>query len=107
MFKTLAKRKKKGSKGLPLTRKELLLTGKGQVILEFTFCMMIVLLMLFGVTKIFIWSGREYAGRSAAHDSTLYLPITRDYGSMGDGPAKQIDPYFYTPIKMNAIWDGN
>ena len=83
------------------------LTDKGQVILEFTFCMIIVLLMIFGITKVFTWSGREYAGRSAAHDSTLYQTIDRDYDSMGDGPLKQIDPYFYTAVKMNAIWKGN
>ena len=97
------------------------LSKKGQVILEFTFCMIIVLLMLFGLTKVFTWVGRDYAGRSMAHDSTLTTSVIQSYGSctaydvngvctahstMADGPMKQIDPYFYTPVKMNAIYSG-
>ena len=81
MLRGLARKKKKKS--------------KGQVIIEFTFCMIVILLMIFGVTKVFTWVGREYAGRMDGHDNTLY-----DGGS----PLKQIDPYFYTPVKMNAIW---
>lgn len=79
-------------------------TDKGQVILEFTFCMIVILLMLFGITKVFTWSGREYAGRSNAHDDTLYTEIEQSYGPMGEGPLQQIDPFFYTPVKMNAIF---
>ena len=96
------------------------LIRKGQVILEFTFCMIIVLLMLYGLTKVFTWVGRDYAGRSMAHDSTLTMPIMQSYGgcmtyvngvctqfsTMADGPMKQVDPYFYTPVKMNAIYAG-
>ena len=121
MFKALVERKREKPKHRLFTINHLLFTDKGQVILEFTFCMIIILLMIFGITKVFIWSGREYAERSIAHDRTLYLPIDRNYGSciaytpwgaclaygpVGNGPLKQIDPYFYTPIKMNAIWKG-
>jgi hypothetical protein len=116
MIKTLKilKTKKKAAKNnAPLTK-------KSQVILEFTFCMIIVLLMLFGLTKVFTWVGRDYAGRSAAHDSTLTMGVVESYGgcltyvnfvctqwsTMADGPMKQVDPYFYTPVKMNAIYAG-
>jgi len=96
MFRVPAQRKKKR-------------LDKGQVVLEFTFCMIIVLLMIFAITKILVWSGREYAGCNSAHDSTLYSSINPNYGSgeEGTGPLKQISPYFYTPVKMNAIWKGN
>ena len=104
--KMLAERKEKKPKGLPWIRKGRLSDGEGQVILEFTFCMIVVLLMIFGITKILTWSGREYVGRSRAHDDTLYTTIEKDYSSIGEGPAKQIDPYFYTPVKMNAIFEG-
>ena len=28
------------------------------------------------------------------------------WSDVGDGPIKQIDPYFYKPIKMNAVFNG-
>ena len=93
MFKRQTERKKK--------------RPEGQVILEFTFCMIIVLLMIFAITKIMVWSGREYAGCNDAHDSTLYAPIDRSYTIPGEGPLKQISPYFYSSVKMNAIWKAN
>lgn len=95
---------------------------KGQVILEFTFCMIIVLLMIFGVTKVFLWTGRDYAGRAIAHDTKLETSVTQGYTCQGwggpfnlictggwsaSGPAQQIDPYFYSPVDMNAIWRGS
>lgn len=95
------------SKYFPLTLNHRLLTGKGQVILEFSFCMIIVMLMVFGITKVLIWTGRDFAGRNEAHTKKLERGIQREYGDIGEGPLNQIAPYFYTPVKMNAIWAGN
>ena len=75
-----------------------LLTHKGQVILEFTFCMIVVLLMIFGVMKVFHWAGKDIVERRIAHDDLLFSEVS---------PRDQIDPYFYAPVKMNAIWEGN
>jgi hypothetical protein len=96
-----AKREKKNGDARPLTINHLLLT-KGQVILEFTFCMVIVLLMVYGITKILTWTGREYVGRITGHDETLFLSVPSRYSD--SGPVRQIDPYYYTPVKLNAIW---
>jgi len=113
------KARKRMASPRPLTINHSLLT-KGQVILEFTFCMVIVLLMLYGITKVFVWTGREYVGRIQGHDETLNMNVEERYDpecikSIGPfciewdsgivyGPAQQIDPYYYTPVKMNAIW---
>lgn len=102
----------------------------GQVMLEFTFSMTILLLMIFGTMKIFQWTGLELAERRQAHESVLSSSIVEDYGECLDwqtcsfgsythsccmqwsdvgyekGPVKQLDPYFSTPLKFNAIWDG-
>ncbi|MBN1870032.1 MAG: hypothetical protein JW847_05600 [Candidatus Omnitrophica bacterium] len=94
----------KTNNDLPLTIHHSPFTDKAQVLLEFTFCMVIILLMLYGITKVLTWTGREYVGRSRAHDNVLYQNIDRDYQIIGEGPAKQIDPYYYTPVKLNAIW---
>jgi len=81
-------------------------TKKAQVILEFTFCMIIVLLMIFGITKVLIWTGAEFAARREAHENKLTTDIVQSYGDIRDGPLRQLDDYFYTPIKINAIWNG-
>ena len=79
---------------------------KGQVALEFTFCMIVVFLMIYGIIMILRWTGMDLAERRRAHDMRLTAPIAQDYGNPTDGPLFQVDPYFYSPIKMNAVWKG-
>jgi len=82
-------------------------TRKGQVILEFTFCMIVILIMIYGVIKVFHWAGRDLVERQRAHEATLVSDEeTRVLWSSRVDPKQQIDPYFYDPIRMDAIWDG-
>jgi hypothetical protein len=74
--------------------------------MELAFSMTVILLMIFGIMKVFKWTGADLAARRKAHDDVLVTPIERSYENIGDGPLRQIDPYFQTPISMNAIWDG-
>lgn len=92
MFKTI-----KNKRHIPLTINHSPFTHRGQVILEFTFCMIVILIMFYGVIKVFHWSGSDLVERQRAHTDALLEDVT---------PREQIDPYFYAPIKMNAIWDG-
>ena len=94
----------------------------GQTILEFAFCMIIVLLLIYAAIMIFRWSGLDLAFRRSAHDHVLTDPIVEDWGScllydvngiiclklsyFYDGPVRQIDDFFFKPLHMNAIWDG-
>lgn len=80
----------------------------GQVIIEFTFCMIIVFLMIYSLIMIFRWTGTDLADRRISHERTLRSPINRNYtlADPGAGPLTQIDPFFYKPVGMNAIWDG-
>jgi len=73
-------------------------TRKGQVILEFTFCMIVILIMIYGVVKVFHWAGSDLVERQIAHKAVLLNDVT---------PRQQIRPDFYAPVRMNAIWDGN
>ena len=97
----------------PLTINGLLLTRKGQVILEFTFCMIVILIMIYGVIKVFHWTGRDIVARQRAYETTLFAPVSPrnqidPYGSPPSvGGRIDPDPYFYIPVKMNAIWGGN
>ena len=77
----------------------------GQVMIEFTFCMIIVFLMIFSLTKIFEWSGREFTNRRQQHDTVLRSTATRDYVDPSDSEQiQQISPYFSGGADMNAIW---
>jgi len=81
---------------------------KAQAIIEFTFAMIVVFLMIFGAMMIFRWTGLDFAFRRKAHDSELTQGISHHYTQSDgrDGPLKQISPYFYQPTKMNAVWKG-
>ena len=80
--------------------------ASGQVMLEFTFCVIVILLMLFSLIMVTRWAGVDLGERRKAHDQILVR------GSPADGvtnymvPERQLDPYFYDAIKMNAVWDG-
>ena len=93
MFTTI-----KNTTRAPLTINHKPFTRKGQVILEFTFCMIVILIMIYGVIKVFHWAGKDVVERQRAHDAVL---LDSDLS-----PREQIDPRFYAPVKMNAIWDG-
>lgn len=87
--------------------------GTGQALMEFAFCMIVVLLMMYGTMMVFRWAGLDLAERRMAHDRMLTIDVNEDYGGSGGGPPpetgplKQLDSYFYKPIGMNAVWKGN
>ena len=80
--------------------------------LEFLFCMIVIMLMIYSMMMIFRWVGVDMAERRIAHDRVLFQG-----GILTDGvelEAKdifvrssvvQVDRYFYKPIKMNAVHD--
>ena len=112
---------------LLLTSYFLLLKKKAQVMLEFTFCMIILFLMMYGIVMVFRWVGLDLGQRQQAHETLLTTDIVEDYGEcaisipfMGGcvvwslnsavvaaGPLSQIDPFFYQPGPMNAVWRGD
>lgn len=108
---------------------------RAQVMMEFIFCMVILFLMIFAVIRALRWAGVDMVERRRAHDALLtsdideswsdcnvcnfsnppgctgcdggLLPcVCEELGTFAEGPLKQIDPYFYKPIKMNLIWNG-
>ena len=107
---------------LPLTSYFLLLRRKGQVMLEFVFCMIILFLMMYAIIMIFRWVGVDLGQRQQTHEAVLQGPIDENYGqcvledmfgncldyrNVARGPLTQIDPFFYTPSAMNAVWSGD
>ena len=80
--------------------------NRGQVMMEFTFCAAVVLLMLFSLIMVLRWAGSDLAQRRIAHDDSLVQGSPDDGVTDATVPLRQLEPYFYRPIKMNAVWDG-
>ena len=93
-----------------------------QIMIEFSFSMIVALVMLFSVMMIFRWSGFDFGWRRVDHDIKLMNVVTEDFQVGGclmlsasspsgcaryqfiDGPIEQIDPYFHKPLRMDAAW---
>ena len=98
---------------------------QAQVMIEFTFCMIVLFLMMYASVMVFRWVGLDLGWRQEAHEELLKSAIDFQYGqclneidvngtlvcvdyrAVESGPLSQIDPYFYTPESMNAVWTGN
>ena len=85
--------------------------------------MIILFLMMYGLS----WSSVgwvDFGQRQQAHEAVLTSEIDFTYGqcvtwdfmdpsictgfrNVTRGPLTQIDPYFYQPGSMNAVWEGN
>ncbi len=77
---------------------------QAQVTIEFTFSMMITLLLIVGMIKVFTWTGRDLADRIHAHEEIL----TKDLGCTSSScPMKQIKPTFYTATDIDAAYPAN
>jgi hypothetical protein len=82
----------------------------GQVMLEFTFAMIVIMLMMYSMMMIFRWTGKDMADRRIAHEDALFQNVQRPWSYKVDkvyqnSPEVQLDSYFYKPIKMNAVTD--
>ncbi len=81
--------------------------------LEFTFCMLIISLMIYSMMMIFRWVGVDLAERRVANEKSMlkgfgpggYSTDTTGGTVFSQSPMVQMDTYFYKPIKMNAISD--
>lgn len=80
---------------------------KGQVFIEFTFCMIIILLFFYGCVMAFRWAGLSLANRRISHDNTLKVGVDDLWSSMDftTSALKQINPKFDRGTKMNLIFN--
>lgn len=75
-----------------------------QAVIEFTFGMILVLLMVYALMSIFRWNGVSLAERRMAHENVLIANVEYNFGSAGSSPEKQIDPYFHRSKKVRAVY---
>ena len=73
------------------------MTKRAQATIEFTFAMIAILLLIFGIIRIFRWVALDLADRRIAHDQLLQNTKL--------SPGQQITPNFYRPRKMEAVYN--
>ena len=70
----------------------------GQSTIEFTFAMMVTLILVFALFMVFRWVGLDLANRRFTHDQTLMNDALR--------PEQQLNPDFYKPRKLDTAFRG-
>ncbi len=72
----------------------------GQTLIESTFSMIVIVMLLLGMVKVFYWIGADLSSRRAAHENTLTQPI--DNTETYDDNYRQIRPIYYQGTPMDA-----
>lgn len=73
---------------------------RGQATLEFTFVAFTIVVLSYGMIRIFAWAGKDLAERRWAQDQAIINP--------SGNPEDQLRPDFYRPKRMNSVmrtWD--
>ena len=77
-----------------------------QVTLEYTFCIVIILLLIYGAILVLRWAGVSLANRRIAHEATLTNSISEGWIIFDDGPLKQLQTNFHSMTPMNLVFNG-
>ncbi len=70
----------------------------GQSMIEFTFAMMVTLLLIYALFMVFRWAGMDLAERRFAHEHLLTNEALR--------PEQQLNPDFFKPRKIEGAFRG-
>ena len=89
---------------------------KAQATIEFTFGMIVIMFLIYGMIRVFSWTGMELAQRRMAQDESLInytRPMVGLYGIDSSLVGKpdtnanwQLSPDFYRVQSMGAIYPG-
>ncbi len=84
---------------LRLPSRNLLGLSTGQTLIEGTFSVIVIVMLLFAMIRVFFWVGEDLSSRAAAHERTLVEGVmTSDI----DENYRQIRPTFYEGTPMDA-----
>lgn len=84
---------------LRLSSKDLVCLSTGQTLIEGTFSIVIIVMLLLAMVRVFFWVGTDLANRAAAHEQTL---VTRVADANLEESYLQIRPVFYEGTPMDA-----
>lgn len=76
---------------------------RAQSIVEFTFGIVIVVLLLLGMIKVFSWAARDLTDRRQRHEVSLII----DPGDCPACPLQQVNPYFYESTAVGFAKNSN
>ena len=66
---------------------------------EFSFCLIVAIILFLGLIRVFVWSGKDLADRRRAYEAVL---TDQSFNS-----EEQIRPVFYFSTRTNAAIDSN
>lgn len=75
------------------------LSSFGQTMIESTFGVLVIVMLILSLVRVFFWVGADLAARSSAHERTLVTDVT---STDMDENYRQIRPTFYEGLPMNA-----
>jgi len=73
--------------------------NKAQSTIEFTFAMIAVMFLIYGMVMVFRWAGMDLAQRRFAQDNTLTTMT-------GTDPGSELNPDFDRVLPMAAVYHG-
>jgi hypothetical protein len=72
---------------------------KGQSMIEFTFAMVAIMFLIYGMVLVFRWAGMDLAQRRYMQDTSLTNLVNGD-------PASELNPNFGSAQPMAAVYHG-
>ncbi len=69
----------------------------GQSTIEFTFVMIVIFFLTYGLIRVFRWAGLDLAERRFAYEHSL---------TSSDDPNEQLRPDFYRAKPLTAVYKG-
>ncbi len=76
-----------------------------QVTIEFTICLVMIILILYGIVRMVRWAGFSLGDRRIQHDAALEQSVGDSWTRDDQSPLKQVEPDFYTVQKMNLVFN--
>jgi hypothetical protein len=70
------------------------INSRGQATVEFTFAMIVTVILIYAMLMVFRWAGLDLAERRFAHEHLLTNESLR--------PEQQLNPEFFRPRKLDA-----
>ena len=80
---------------------------KAQVVLEFLFCMVVLLLIIYGCIMAIRWGGMSMVQVGIDHDHSLTGSVDEEWThtTQSATPYHQLDPAFYSELPMGLVFN--
>lgn len=78
---------------------------KAQSTLEFTFAVIVIVFLIYGMVKMFRWAGMDLADRRWVQDNSMTVDLTKVPN--GDPSAQLNSDVGSSFLPMSAVWHGN